>query len=376
MTIATQNFAALIANWAAVVQAQSTPLVDFTEGSILLAVDEADGSVALFLQSLVLQLLAVTRAATSNGPDLDSFVGDFGLTRDPAVGAHTLQTFTSLSPSASATIPVGFQVQTGDGTQTFAVTLDTSNAYWNVAANAYLRPANTASIIIPVQAITGGAASNVLANTITVVLAPISGFDTTTNASAATGGVNAETDPALRIRFQQFIASLASGTVTAIETAAEGVQAGLTIKVNENVDPNGNPDNGYLYVVIDDGTGNPSSTLINEVTAAIDTLARAAGIRFGVFGPTLTSVSVSMTATVLTGYTHSAVAALIVSAVTAYIQTLPLGTPLLWTRLYQVAYDASPGINELTALLINGGTADIAASGSTVIRPTGGVTVS
>jgi uncharacterized phage protein gp47/JayE len=75
-----------------------------------------------------------------------------------------------------------------------------------------------------------------------------------------------------------------------------------------------------------------------------------------------------MTITTAAGYDHIATAALVTTALTNYINSLPLGTPLAWSRLAQVAYDASPGVTNVAAVLLNGATADIATTNQQVIK--------
>ena len=65
---------------AAAVQAAATQLLDLTVGSTLRAVLEANASVCLWMQWLILQVLRTTRAATSTGADLDSWMADLSLT--------------------------------------------------------------------------------------------------------------------------------------------------------------------------------------------------------------------------------------------------------------------------------------------------------
>ena len=80
-TLSTQNFATLLQNQAAAMQARCNQLLDFSVGSILRAITEANAAVALWLQGMILQVFGVTRLATSTGTDCDSFVNDFGMTR-------------------------------------------------------------------------------------------------------------------------------------------------------------------------------------------------------------------------------------------------------------------------------------------------------
>ena len=59
---------------AAAVQAQASALINFSIGSVLLAITEACASVGLWLQWLILQVLALTRLATSTGTNVDTWV--------------------------------------------------------------------------------------------------------------------------------------------------------------------------------------------------------------------------------------------------------------------------------------------------------------
>ena len=364
--LSTKNFATLVSDQAAAIQGRAATLVDFTEGSILLSVIESGAFQGLWLQSLILAVLAVTRASTSTGADLDSFVGDFGLTRDPAVGATTQETFGRFTNTSSALILLGSQVQTADGTQTFQVIEDNTNPHWN-GSTGYTINSGTSSITVPVQAIVGGAASNVLANTITVLLTSIPGVDYVNNSSAASGGTDAETDPALLLRFQQFIAGLGSATVSAIKAAIAGVQPGLTYTVNPNVNPDGSPNLGYVTIIVDDGSGNPPAPLLTAVTNAVDAVIGAA-ITFGVFGPTLVTANYAVGVLLAPGYTSGVVYPLITAAVTAFMASLAVGESLIFNRMYQVVYDASPGITDIVTLTVNSGTSNIVATGTQVIR--------
>jgi hypothetical protein len=94
---------------------------------------------------------------------------------------------------------------------------------------------------------------------------------------------------------------------------------------------------------------------------------RANGIEFSIIAPTIIVANVTFaTTSSLIDNRPDQVAA--IAAVRAYINKLPVGAALQWTRLYQVAYDASPTITGITNLLVNGGTADIAAPLPNVIK--------
>lgn len=372
-TLNLKSFATIVRDQATAIQSKASSLVDFTIGSILRSVAESNAGVALWLQGLILQLLSVTRAATSTGTDLDSFVNDYGLTRLGATAASGSATFSRFTATSSALVPIGERVQTADFTQTFVVVLDTTNPAYDASQGGYLIPASTTSVTVPVQASNPSAASNVQANTVSVIVDSIIGVDTVNNASAFTGGTDGESDSALRVRFQDYLASLARGTVAAIGYAISSVQLGIVYSIIENVDHSLASDPGNLTIVIDDGTGTPPTSLIDAVYTAVDGY-RAAGITFGVFAPMIVSANASMTVGVKSGYDSATVKGAVGQVVTNYLNTLSIGDGLTYTRLAQVAYDASPGVSTISNLLLNSGTSDISVTAIEVIKA-GTVTV-
>ncbi|AQW28634.1 baseplate J/gp47 family protein [Ralstonia syzygii subsp. celebesensis] len=368
MAINAKDFQTLVREQVAAIQGgTSKVLVDLSVGSILRSVVEAYSAVALWLQGLILQLLATTRAATSSGTDLDSWVADYGLTRLPASPASGVVTFSRFTPTQQAVVPVGAIVQTADGTQQYAVTVDTTNPAYSASQGGYVMAAGNASVNAPVVAVSVGAAGNASVNGVNTLGQAIPGVDTVTNAAAFTNGTNAESDAALRTRFIAYVASLSKATKAAVGYAATSLKQGLTYTLVENQQYNGTAQNGYFYLVVDDGTGYPSSTFLATVYNAIDAV-RPLTSTFGVFAPVVLAANVGMTITTAAGYDHIATASLVAAALTSYINSLPLGTPLAWSRLAQVAYDASPGVTNVSAVLLNGATADIATTNQQVVK--------
>ena len=51
-----------------------------------------------------------------------------------------------------------------------------------------------------------------------------------------------------------------------------------------------------------------------------------------------------------------------------FVDALPIGAPLPWSRIAQLAYDASPQVANVTAVLLNGATADLTPPPSGVIK--------
>ena len=360
MALQVYTFNQIVSNIATAIQASAGAALNFTVGSVLRAIAEAVSGVILWLQAIILQLLTLTRAATSVGTDLDSWCADFGFFRLPAQSSTGQVTFSRFTATTQAVIPIGMNVQTTDGTQKFSVTLDTTNSAYNAGLGGYVIPVNTASVNVPVQDTVGGIAGNVQAASITVITSPIPGVDTVTNAAGFTNGVDAESDPAMRARFVMYLNSLSKATKAAIGAAIISVQQGLNYTLTENLNYDNSLHDGYFYVVVDDGTGHASSDLLNSVSNAVDTV-RGFTINFGVFAPVIVTADVTMVLTTAAGYTHGAVVTEVITALQNFINGLTLGTSLPYTELAFIAYGV-PGVTNVTGILLNAGTADLAAT--------------
>src|SRR5271163_4542066 len=103
-TLQTQTFTAIVQNTVAAIQGGASKLLDLTVGSVLRAIVEANAAVILWLQGLILQVQTLTRAATSQGSDLDTWVADYGLIRLPAVAATGQVTFTRFTANQQAVV--------------------------------------------------------------------------------------------------------------------------------------------------------------------------------------------------------------------------------------------------------------------------------
>lgn len=365
MNLSLQNFQQIVSNSAAAAQGAAAQLLDLTVGSVLRATLEANASIALWVQWLLVEVLSTTRLATSQGIDADTFVNDFSLTRLPAVSATGAVTFSRITTGVTTLIPVGAQAKTADGTQTFQVTTDTTNAAWDAVLNGYDVAASASSLTVPVQAVVPGAAGNAQANTITLLASAIAGIDSVTNGLAFFNGFDAESDTALKARFVLYIAGLSKATKAAVQSAVAGVQQGLNYGVVENF-----PTSGNFVVVVDDGTGNPSHTLLNAVFSAVD-LVRPVGTAFTVVAPVVANVSITFTITVAAGITKGNLIGPVDTAVIGYVNALGIGQPLPITKIPQIVYDLFPGqITNITLPIINGQQVDVIIGSIAVIKCT------
>lgn len=366
-SIVPQTFQTLLQNAATAVQGTARQLLDFTVGSILRAVLEATSAMALWLQGIALQIASLTRFSTSSGADADSWGADFDFPRLPAQAATGPVTLARFTSTTQATVAVGVLVQTQDGKQQFEVIPDVTQPTYNPTLAVYVLAPTVPSITATVQAVVSSSAGNVGAGFINQFASTIPGIDTVTNLLPFANGADEENDPAYRARFVLYIQSLAQGTVAAVNAAIESVQQGVVNAITENQDFNGDPDPGNFYAVVDDGSGNPSTPFLSTVSNAIDA-ARPIGSTFQVFGPTVVGATITMSLTVALGYNLATVDGIVAQALQAYLSSLTIGEDLPYTRLAQIAYDASPGVTNVTSVLLNGGTSDLVATNQQVVR--------
>lgn len=363
----TKDFNTLVSEQIAAVQGGASSLVDTTIGSILRAVVEAYSAVAMWLQGMILNLLIITRASTASGADLDSWMADYGVERIAAGFATAQVTFSRFTASQQAVIYTGTIVQTSDSSQQYTVTADKNNANYDVDLDGYIIAADIQSIQVPVVAVTAGAAANVAIGGINTIGQPIPYVDSVTNEAAVTNGENEESDVEFRSRFINYISSLSKATKSAIGYAVSSYQTGITYKLFENQQYDGTERLGYFFAVVDDGTGTPSSELIDTISNRIEAV-RGFTINFSVFAPVIQYANISMTITTASGYTHAAIVTIVDAALTNYVNSLGLGNDLNYTSLAGVAYGASPAVTNVSSVMLNSGTADINIDGKKTIK--------
>ncbi|KMQ80341.1 Phage baseplate [Candidatus Burkholderia pumila] len=334
--------------------------------------------IALWLKDLVLQAIALTRSTRSNGADLDSWFAQLDFQRLAPAAASGTVTFSRFTASAAALIPVGAIVQTGDGSQHYQVSADTSNASFDAGQNGYVILSRQQSVVCPVICITPGsnslnlpyASGNVSAGTVNTLYQSIPFVDTVTNAPPFVNGETAEIDAVARERFVAYPASLTRATRAARSVLPLRRSARISPTIIENKTKAGEPQMGYFHVIVDDSTGAPSATVISTVDGAVDAV-RLFTSTFGVFAPTVVNASVAMALqTYSTGLAHATTCALVQQAVLAYTNALPLGASLPYFKLAQIALDTSADVASVQSLTVNGAKADLTVTNQQVIKST------
>lgn len=367
MALTLRSFATLVSNAVTAAQGACVFLLNLRTGTPGRAILEAVAGVGLWLQYVALVILSRNRLSTSTGDDVDSFIEDFGLTRESGVAATGVVTFTSFSyADTSATILVGALVKTVAGV-IYAVTEDTTLSIWSSDAGGYVRAAGVQSITVPVECTSTGTSGNVAAGAICLLGTAISGIDVVTNAAALTNGTDGETDSEVRTRFANWISSLARATLASIIKAVEAVSSDIQCQGVENVDTAGNFYPGNVVLYIDDGSGDVSDAIIAEAYSAADE-ERAAGVSIQVVRPTILRPTVSLSISVASGANKTGIETTISNNISTYFNDLTIGEGAVYTQLIQIAYAASSSVQSVSNVLLNGGVSDISGENGVAIR--------
>jgi hypothetical protein len=378
MGLPTKDFPTLVADmvsaWAAELGYQPT----LQDGDALYAMMEATCSQLVFMQAQVTIINNVARAQTcgsdlNNGTtdaDLDSFYAQFGFTRlqgQQAIGPVTLG---KLSPAtAQVPVPAGTLVQTVGGAIQYQLVADTNQAAWNPTLNAYVFNIGQSSITATAQALLAGSNYNVTAGQLSQIATNVPGVDTVTNTVPITNGANAEPNPAFRTRFVQFLNSLSKATQAAIQSAINGVQQNIESNLQENVNTIGGTRLGEFVATIDDGTGDPPSSLLTAVFNAVN------AVRGFTIYPQVVPISdllatIVIVIRVAAGFVTATVEAAVENAIVAAVNDLPIGGTCFINATIVEAALSVPGCTSVqpNTTTINSAAADLVPTGFQGVR--------
>jgi uncharacterized phage protein gp47/JayE len=354
-----KTFSQYVSDMSAAVQGAASQALDLSVGSVSRALLEANASVALWLQALITDVLAASRAATAQADDLDVWMSDFSFGRLPASHATGRVTFLRYTASGVGMIPVDTRVRTTDGSVSFVVVREELHPLWSQALAGYLLPAATELTEVPIRAEFPGVAGNVLPDSITLIASSISGIDLVTNPQATSGGTNQESDAAFRSRFTLFLNSQSRATLDAVRYAIVSTRQGLTYAIYENEDSSGTSRHGHFVIVVDDGTGHPSDEDLEAISTAVHRV-RPVGTTFSVHVPVLQPVDVTLSVTLdlMSASAANELRTTVSTAISSFINSLPIGASLSVTRIAQVAYSTSPFVRNVGDVQINGSPTD------------------
>jgi uncharacterized phage protein gp47/JayE len=276
----------------------------------------------------------------AQGTGLSSLVGINGLQREAAT-------------YSTAQITVGGQV----GTVIAAgVVQDANGNLWSLPTSVTIP--NSGSIIVTATCQTSGAVA-AAPGTISQIYNPQLGWQTATNASAATVGVNGETDAALRQRQASSTAIAAVSPLEAILANVGNVPGVTRYAIEENqtsvTDANGVPSHS-ISVIVEGGdisavaqaieqTKSPGTGTYGSTSVVVEDPA-GLPITINFFELANISIYVAVTINPLSGYVSSTGAALI-AAIVNFINSLAIGEKAYYFWILAAAQNSlGPSLNE------------------------------
>lgn len=287
----------------------------------------------------------------ANSEWLDMHASNRGIYRKTAVQAMGVVTITG---DAGTTIKKGFRLSTEAVNGEQAVEFETI-----VLAEI----PESGSVEIPVQAVEAGITGNVGENTITVMVEPIKGIQSITNAEETSGGIPEETDDDLRLRVVEydrtqgysFVGSKADYRRWAM--SVPGVGAANIIAAND--------DSGLVTIIITDALGEPANLQLcedvyNYIMRPDNEMERLAPVNAYLSVVAPETITVKINAKVeLVDISMEAAKESFVLALKTYFNTAIEENEIKYTRVCACLTDV-PGVNDFKELTINGGTSNIA----------------
>lgn len=309
---------------------------------------------ALAIKSLGDDLLTAEGAA-----DVDNMTGDAltkwcyqrkGVTRKAATyAAGTVEIVTG-----TGTIAEGALFESAGGIQ-FAAT-ETKSV--------------TDGTVVSVQAVVAGASGNVAAGAVAKMPVTLTGISVVTNATAMTGGYDAEMDDSLRARY--YVAVLTPATsanknqYVAWAESVSGVGGAKCYPLANGantvevciINSDHQPASAELVAAVQEYI-DPGSAGIGEGAAPIGaycTVTSAAGI----------AINVACTVTLANGYDSTAVLANVTAGIKAYLSSIAFSaTYVSYAKIANAINDAE-GVLDYTGLTVNGGAGNIAVPDKSV----------
>ena len=329
---------------------KAPPGIDVSEGSFFW---DATRPVALekaeMIEFKLVETLKVCFPQWAYGQYLDLHAEMVGLQRRPAVPASGYVTVTG-QPGAS--------MLAGTELATPAVG-DQLSIIFRTKEPLYLDESGVGTVAI--EAATPGTIGNVAANTITLMVQPLSGITSITNPEPTSGGTEEEDDESLRARILEARKLVPlSGSITDYKIWAKevaGVGEAYVIPEWQG------PGTGTVKVIIVDSNGQPANAALIEAVqnyiAPADGSGKAPiGAIVTVAAPTAHVLNYEFTLQLKEGYGETEVINAIKSALAEYYKTVGVGGEIRYNKVAAIIMETE-GVEDFSGLTINGGTSNI-----------------
>lgn len=284
---------------------------------------------------------------------LDKHAARVGLSRKAAQAAETTLEITGV---AGTILPAGFLFATPK-------TAISENIEFAVVESVTISAEGTVSPLV--RCTETGTIGNVPANSITLMSSPIGGVAVITNPKAATGGIETESDDALRERIMERERSNESSYVGNDNDykrwAKEVDGVGSVVVVPEWMGKG----TGTVKLIVMDANGSPANNTIltavyNHIISPDDRDSRLAPIEAILTVTTAEPISIAVSANVILeeGVELETVLAAYRTNLLAYFEEAKAENSVRYTRVCSVLSETA-GVLDYTNLLLNGGTANI-----------------
>jgi uncharacterized phage protein gp47/JayE len=291
---------------------------------------------------------------------LDYHAETRGLQRKPAVAATGIIQMTGI---------LGTVINIGTRFSTVSVNGET-NIEFVTTTEATLN--GDIAVEASIQAVIAGIAGNVNASTITMPSTPINGLKTVTNTAATMGGVDLESDEALRSRIldydqnkdNSFIGSDADYSRWALSVTGVG-----GVNIVRPAD-----DTGVIQIVITDSVGNPASTelctaVYNYIMSSDEPALRKSPINAQIDVIAPTTITVTVTATIVFVGNIDTIKADFVAQLTEYYKEALADGYIKYSKVAAILSGIS-GVSDYSNLLINGTAANVVIPSGNLPRTT------
>lgn len=277
--------------------------------------------VALLYQELE-ELEQQSFPQSSTGEALERHAECRGLYRKPARPAQGMLRFSRQSPA-----PVDIPVSVG----VICATRSEPSIQFITTADAVL-PAGETEVLVPAQAETAGSSGNIAPGAVTLMVSAAAGISTVGNPESFSGGVDAESDDALRTRLLYAYSHISNGANAAfyydLAMNREGVRSAAVLPRARG--------RGTVDVVIHSS---------GEQDEILDGLAdemmhqREVNVDVQVYAATEQSIALTAAVAIDEGADYSTVQAACAAVIRAHIEQLGVGQPLLLARLTRELLD-------------------------------------
>lgn len=310
--------------------ANQDKITDFNEGSLVRTLLEA---MALAAEQIYIK----GRIGFEDGLKEVPFYA-FKFEKDVAAYSAGTVVFSRAGSSGTVDIPINTLISTTDGLQ------------FQTTAAGEITDGNNDSAAIAIQAMKSGTLYNVAAATIVIIVSPITGVDTVTNASGTSGGLDAETDVEFLERFQQHIEGLSKSNESGLIAGAKSVEGVRSASVIEHFPPSSSY-NATVY--IDDGAGNAPQVLLDAVIAILigegtetDPGYKAGGVNIRVLAPTKVTITVTVEVDEDGSVAREVLEYIVENAITDYINNLLIGEDCIRNKIIEAIMGVS-GVGDI-----------------------------